>query len=491
MIKRIITLTLALAVVIAMTGCTALVPAGLAKTDNGTLPRASAAATGDDLTSQEPEETAGVGIQAPPLEYEASEPPETAQPLKAEPAAGVTLNTADHIAYVTGDGSGYFNPDENMTRAQIAVILYRLLSETAPVTVSYTDVPEGSWYADAAVQLGSLGVLRAGESTFQGDEPITRGEFAHCIASFFPPRTDAKQFTDVPAEYEYADDILSCRAYGWLTGFGDGTYRPEQVIQRCEAVTLVNHALGRTGDKESIAENRPALFLDVPVNAWYYYDVMEVAVPHSFTVSEDGIETWTAFEEAKTGLPNDFRTQGFHLYQGWCYYYSTAIRDIFRNRTISGFTYDVNGRLTTGDTWVDEQLRGIILSRTNSDMTREEMLRALFAYCRDNYKYLKWNTYPAGDTSFMLAAARQMLSTGRGNCYCYASTFWYLARWLGYDAQIFSGAVLGGPHSWVEIDGYIYDTQLEWRYVHDWGRSQNLWTFYHLKDSSDTYRYRK
>ena len=84
-----------------------------------------------------------------------------------------------------------------------------------------------------------------------------------------------------------------------------------------------------------------------------------------------------------------------------------------------------------------------------------------------------------------------MLSKGRGNCYCYASVFWYLARWIGYDAKIISGYMYSGDHSWVEIDGYIYDTQLEWRYYHDWGRTQYLWHFYHLIDTKNEIKYRK
>lgn len=408
-----------------------------------------------------------------------------------EPSAGVTLNTADHIAYIKGDGAGCFNPNAYMTRAEIAVILYRLLSETSPVTVSYTDVPANAWYADAALQLGSLGVLRAGESAFLPNEPISRGEFAGCVAAFFPPRADAEQFPDVPSGHKYESAILSGRAYGWLVGQDDGWFHPQAAIKRCEAVAIINRALGRTSDRTGISAHRPALFLDVPASEWYYYDVMEATVPHEFTANKAGAETWTSFEEPNTGLPADFRTNGFHLYQGWCYYYSADAKDILRSCTNSGYTYDASGHFTTGDSWVDQQLREIILSRTNSGMTRDQMLRAVFAYCRDHYKYLKWNIYKTGDTSFTLAAARQILSTGRGNCYCYASTFWYLARWLGYDAKIFSGSVLGGPHSWVEIGGYIYDTQLEWRYVHDYGRSQYLWTFYHLLDSKDAFRYRK
>ena len=403
----------------------------------------------------------------------------------------ITLISDEHISYIKGGGSGQFSPGSSITRAEAAVIFYRLMSGTVPVTVSYTDVPAGSWYDEAAGQLGSLGILRVGEQTFLGGEPITRGEFVHCIAAFFPPRTDAEQFSDIPSTHRYARDILSCRAYGWLNGYGDGTFRAEQPISRSEAVAGINRSLGRTGDHEEIAENRPALFLDVPVTAWYYYDVMEATVPHTFDTAGNGAETWTSFTQADTGLPGDFRTEGSHLYQGWSYYYSADTQDILRSCTNAGFTYNADGHFTTGDAWVDEQLRGIILSQTNSGQTRDEMLRAFFAYCRDNYRYLKWTIYSTGDTSFTLDAARQILSTGRGNCYCFASVFWYLSRWIGYDAKIFSGGVLGGPHSWVEIGGYIYDTQLEWRYVHDWGYTGYLWNFYHLQDSTDTFRYRK
>ena len=466
--KRIIIIALALITVTAL-ALTALV-------------MVPAAGTGDHSMSRDSNET-----QSQPVDQEGSE---TGQLPEAEPTVSVTLNTTDHIAYIMGDGAGHFHPDSNMTRAEIAVTLYRLLSGKVPVTVSYTDVPVDSWYADAAVQLGSLGVLRAGESTFQGDGHITRGEFVHCIAAFFPPRADAEQFPDVRSGHKFEAAILSGRAYGWLDGYADGTFRPEQPIQRSEAVAILNRALGRTGDTANIEANRPALFLDVPVDAWYYDDVMEATVPHTY-ISGTGAESWASFTQTDTGLPADFQTQGFHLYQGWCYYFNPDTKDIFRACTNDGFTYGADGHFTSGDDWVDQQLREIILSQTDSSMTGEEMLRALFAYCRDHYKYLKWHTYSAGDTSFTLEAAQQMLSTGRGNCYCYASTFWYLARWLGYDAKIISGSLPGGPHSWVEIDGYIYDTQLEWRYVHDYGRSQYLWAFYHRSPSKSSPRYRR
>ena len=426
---------------------------------------------------------------SPPPTPSDGPPPQT--PWTGKLTADVTLITDEHIAYITDIESGMFFPENNITRGEAAVILSRLLSDTVPVTVSYSDVSANSLYAKAAGQLGSLGVIRPNERTFKGDEVITRGEFVSYIACFFPVRTDAEQFPDVPADHPYAAAILSGRAWKWLSGGSNGTFNPDGALRRYEVVTIINQVLGRTGDPERIAEERPALFLDVPVTKWYYSAVMEAAVPHTFTAGEDGTETWTDCSQTDTGLPKDFRTEGFHLYQGWRYYYSEETKDIVRDRTVSGYALDADGHFTTGDTWVDGELRKIILSQTKPDMTRDEMLKAFFAYCRDTYKYLKWNTYDTGYTGFTLTAARQMLSTGRGNCYCYASVFWYLARWIGFDAKIFSGGVLGGPHSWVEIDGYIYDTQLEWRYVHDWGRTQYLWTFYHLKDTTDEFRYRK
>ena len=480
--KRIVTSTLALAMVIALASTMTACQKRVAATG---LPSRQT----DPVDGFPTHQTGPAGVlptrQVEPVDATPSQTPEP------EPSEDITLISDEHIQYITGVGSALFSPDKNITRAEAAVILCRLLSGTVPVTVSYSDVPAGSWYKEAAEQLGSLGVLRAGERTFRGNEPISRGEFVHCIAAFFPPRTDAEQFSDVPSTHQYAEDILSCRAYGWLNGYGDGTFRPEQPILRSEAVAVINRALGRTGDREEIAANRPALFLDVPATVWYYYDVMEATVPHTFDTAESGEEKWTTFTQTDTGLPEDFQTEGFHLYEGWCYYYSAEAGDILRNSTIFGFTYDANGRFTTGDTWVDGQLREIILGQTDPNMSGDELLQAFFAYCRDTYRYLKWNYYEMGDTSFTMDAARQMLSTGRGNCYCYASVFWYLARWIGYDARIISGTVYGDYHSWVEIGGYIYDPQLEWRFVHDRGNTGYLWHFYHLLDSSDVHLYRK
>ena len=120
------------------------------------------------------------------------------QSIPAENPSGSALITDSHVAYLTGSG-GLFRPQDNLTRAEAAQIFLRLLKQTVPVTIHYTDVPAGAWYAEAAGVMGSLGVMRSGMSTFGPDEDLTRGEFISCVAQFFTPRTDAVQFSDVSA----------------------------------------------------------------------------------------------------------------------------------------------------------------------------------------------------------------------------------------------------------------------------------------------------
>lgn len=406
----------------------------------------------------------------------------------------VGLMSDIHVDYIKGNGTGYFFPDNGISRAEAAVILYRLLDDMVPVSVSYMDVPTDSWYYDAAVQLGSLGIIRPIETTFQGSEQLTRGEFIRYLSCFFPLRTDVQQFSDVVSQDENAAAILSARAYGWLEGYGDGRVGPNDILKRCQAVALINRALGRSSDHTLVDNAHPALYLDVSPSDWYYYDVMEATVPHEYSDKWSSGETWSSWEPVNTGLPDDFRTNGFHLFDGWSFFYSDSTSDILRNCTEDSFTFDSQGHYTTGNSWLDAQIRGIILSKINMSMTQSDMLRTLYAHVRDDYKYLSWDLFPAGDTTFTEAATTQILSTGRGNCYCYASLFYYLSRWIGFDTKIYSGTAGFSnwlPHCWTEINGLIYDTQLEWRYVHRDNDLSYHWWFYGIQDGKGGWIYRK
>lgn len=426
------------------------------------------------------------GGLAPPARPEEDET-ELPSGLEAgEVIAGVSLEQNRHIAYVLGDGRAMasFNPWREVTRAELAVMLSRLVPADAAVSSThFTDVPASSWCYSAVSTMAGLGVMRAGETEFQPDEKVTRGEFLRYLASFFPLRTDARQFPDVPASSPDAPFILSARAYGWTQGGKDGLFKPDDPIARYEVVVMINRALNRKADQEYIGRTHPAFYIDVSPETWFYYDVMEASVHHEHT-DGDGGEQWTA-HSAREKTP----AEGFQLVNGWLYYYSSARGDVVRSDTVEGHTFNTAGRFTSGNTELDNKLHSIVLKKVNSNMTQEQMLRALYVYTRDSFTYLRRPAYPFGSTGFMVEDALRMLNSGYGNCYCYASLFWFLSRWVGYDSRIFSGTVgqNRAPHSWVEItmDGvsYIFDTELEMAYRRKGRYDVNLYKFHDAKNS--------
>ena len=404
-------------------------------------------------------------------------------------AAGITLSGGPHSAYAFGSGGAFpsFHPARQVTRAEAAQMLYRLLPPDTPVPdAAYADVPDGAWYADAVKTLAGLGVLEAEDGLLDTGREVSRGEFVRCVASFFPLRTDAELFPDVPEDDPNAPFIRSARAYGWAQGGSDGLFKPEESINRAAAVVLLNRALGRAADKDYIDRSHPAFYIDVAPSGWYYYDVMEATVSHEHS-GGDGGEHWTS-HTARDEVPED----GFHLVDGWLYCYDGARGDVVRDAAVGTRYFNARGHFTTGNGDLDSRLRKIVQTHTDSSQTREEMLRALFLYTRDSFTYLRRPPYEFGAHDFMETDALRMLTTGYGNCYCYASLFWYLSRWIGYDSVIYSGTVgrNRAPHSWVEInmDGrnYIFDTELEMAYRRKKRFDINLYKFY---DSGNSWNY--
>ena len=243
---------------------------------------------------------------------DSEETPSESESLEGKILAGVTLDSTNHIAYVSGSGGQFptFRPSEGVTRAAAAVMLFRLLPQNAVPAPSadYSDVSANAWYGPAARTMGTLGVMRPDETEFLPNEFLTRGEFIRYAASFFPLRTDADLLADVPETDENAPYIRSALAYGWVQGGSDGTFRPDDPLTRAAAVTILNRALGRTADKAYIAAHHPAFYLDVSPNTWYYYDILEASIAHQHS----GSETWTS-HTARTETP----ANGFHLLSGW------------------------------------------------------------------------------------------------------------------------------------------------------------------------------
>ncbi|MCI9121008.1 MAG: hypothetical protein HFG00_05720 [Oscillibacter sp.] len=407
--------------------------------------------------------------------------------------AGTRLYTTEHLAYAhdsSGSSLPLFHPERAVTRAEAAQMLFRLLPPGAsiPPLGTYEDVPAGAWYTEAVRTLAAMNVLEVRDGQVNPEGTVSRGEFIRYIAAFYPLWTDAELFPDVPAEHPNAPFIRSARAYGWAKGDHDGLFHPDEIINRAAAVAFLNRALGRKADPAYISKTQPASYLDVSPDSWYYYDVLEATISHSHSPQASG-ELWTGHAAG-----NGTFSQGFCLVDGWQYYYDSARGDVVRSGQVGSFTYDAAGHFTTGSAELDGKLRKIVLAQTNSSMTQEEMLRALYLYTRDSFTYFRGDPHAFGAKDFMMEDALRMLNTGFGDCYGYAALYWYLCRWIGYDAVIYSGTVGSNrlPHSWVEInlDGrnYIFDTELEMAYRRQKRFDINLYQFY---DGADSWMYRR
>ena len=212
-----------------------------------------------------------------------------------------------HGAYVVGYTNGTFGPDRDMTRSEAATIFARLLAQrngeriTVPTKTTFPDVPVNAWYAGYVSYLARYGIaVGYTDGLFHGDEPITRAEFTAMAVRFFDAYGDGDPaimeeyggFWDVSPGHWAAGYIKDAARYGWVVGYGDGTFHADDEITRAEVVTIVNRLLGREADQEYIADHPRGLvrFPDVSKGYWAYYDILEAANSH--TASMDGVEIW-------------------------------------------------------------------------------------------------------------------------------------------------------------------------------------------------------
>ena len=207
------------------------------------------------------------------------------------------LNTRDHIAYLSGYPDGTFGPDRNMTRAEVAQMFYALLNDqNVPATVSFSDVPDGAWYADAVETLASLGMFTSyPDGTFHPNSTITRAEFAAAALSFADMAPSARcSFPDVSAQDWFYPYVASAAEYGWIGGYPDGTFRPSGSITRAEVAVIVNHMLGRTPDQSFVDRSLDRLvsFSDLNSSHWAFYPIMEASNSHGH-IKAGGSEQWT------------------------------------------------------------------------------------------------------------------------------------------------------------------------------------------------------
>ncbi len=205
------------------------------------------------------------------------------------------LNGEEHNAYLFGYTDGTFRPDRPMTRAEAAQMFYNLLLEKeVPFTVTFIDVPENAWYSKAVHTLASLGMLGGrGNGIFDPEGTITRAEFTSIAMNFSDKKANgAVEFTDVQKTDWFYRAVTGAVGYGWISGYGDGTFRPEQTITRGEAAAIVNQMLHRQADRGYVTENGlKQRFSDLTESHWAYWQVLEAAVSHQHIMQEDG-EVW-------------------------------------------------------------------------------------------------------------------------------------------------------------------------------------------------------
>lgn len=218
------------------------------------------------------------------------------------------LNGDDHFAYIVGYTNGNVEPNGNITRAEVATIFFRLLTEevrTANSTQSnsLSDVTRGQWFNHAVSTLSSMGIVKGhNDGTFAPNAPITRAEFAAITARFDDKNTDtSSKFTDIASHWA-KNEIGIAVNKGWINGYPDGTFRPNQYITRAEAMTLVNRVLNRLPENSSDLLDSMIKWPDnSDASAWYYLAVQEATNSHAYSdkSKDDKYEKWTTIRDAR------------------------------------------------------------------------------------------------------------------------------------------------------------------------------------------------
>ncbi|MEA4987171.1 MAG: S-layer homology domain-containing protein [Anaerovorax sp.] len=242
-----------------------------------------------------------------PNSHKPKEPEVTIEDEEVPLAGMLELNKVDHFNYVAGYPAGDVRPNNNITREEVAMIFYRLLTDTSrdmffASEENFTDVASNRWSVNAIATLANGDIIKGyNNGTFGAGKSITRAEFA-TIASKFDAleEVDKELFTDV--EKHWAKSYINSAATkGWIKGYEDGSFKPDQYITRAEAMTLINKVLERRINEAGLIDGYK-VFPDNKKGAWYYYEVIEATNNHNYAdrASMSDMETWTKVLPDKT-----------------------------------------------------------------------------------------------------------------------------------------------------------------------------------------------
>ena len=216
------------------------------------------------------------------------------------------LNGNDHYAYIVGYPDKTVRPQNGITRAEVATIFFRLLTDetrdaNSTKSNSYSDAAAGAWYNHAVSTLSAMGIVKGdSHGKFNPNAPITRAEFAAIAARFDDKaNTTTADFSDIASHWA-KNEISAASNNGWITGYPDGTFRPDNKITRAEAMTLVNRVLKRLPETEEDLHDDMIKWSDnSDVSQWFYLDVQEATNSHYYQTKENQFEKWTKLRETR------------------------------------------------------------------------------------------------------------------------------------------------------------------------------------------------
>ena len=214
-------------------------------------------------------------------------------------AAVPALFTDDHYAYIVGGPDGTVRPNDSMTRAGVATIFFRLLKDSVRdanllTGCTYTDVPDGHWANTAISTMTGLDIVRGYDAAaFGPGDPITRAQFAAICARFDTGKNNgSRTFSDIEGHWAKAY-IERAAELGWISGFQDGTFRPDAYITRAQAVTMINRMLNRVPEDPSDLLPGMNVWPDCGPGDWFYLAIQEATNSHDYRRKAGSYETWT------------------------------------------------------------------------------------------------------------------------------------------------------------------------------------------------------
>ena len=386
------------------------------------------------------------------------------------------FETQEHIAYLPVQQEGILNPNGSVTVRDFVRILALLLKTDGSGSGRFLDVPESDPCFSAAASLKDLGILSG--LRLHPDSVLTRGEFFRMLCAFYPSADSDAVFQDLDRDDPFYPAFCTAAANGWIPSGMLVQADTGAPVTRAALARIMNRVLQRDCERH-LDGQRTGTALDVSPADLDYDALMEAAIPHSFRLEGDE-EIWT------DSTPFPIHEPGY-MFSGVRLHYIQEDGSPLVNASLGGLRFNSNGEITSGDADLDRKLFEILASVIDPEtMTREEMLRAVYDHVVHDYKYIYGNMYELGAQGWAVREAKRMLRNGGGNCYCFAALFYELARFVGYDAVLYSGRVNGEqysfqdydgnfvysregstPHGWVEIeiDGEyrIFDTEFEFR----------------------------